>query len=162
MRPMIFKSPEMSMIVDLDVACEDRVPEYPSFERWANAACTTPDAELSIRIVGLEESAALNETYRHKKGPTNVLSFPCEVPEGVPCPLLGDLVICAPVVEKEALAQEKSSEAHWAHMVIHGVLHLQGYDHIETPDAERMEALEVEIMARLGFANPYDDEDTPA
>ena len=150
------------MIVDLDVVCDDVVPALPSFEGWARAACSQSDAELSIRVVGLGESAELNETYRKKKGPTNVLSFPCEVPDGVPCPLLGDLVICAPVVEKEALEQNKSLEAHWAHMVVHGVLHLQGYDHVETPDAERMEALEVEIMARLGFANPYDDEDTPA
>lgn len=150
------------MIVDLDVVCDDAVPSLTSFEHWANAACAKPEAELSIRIVGVEESAELNETYRQKKGPTNVLSFPCEVPEGVPCPLLGDLVICAPVVEKEAMEQKKSVEAHWAHMVIHGVLHLQGYDHIETSDAERMEALEVEMMAHLGFANPYEDEDTPA
>ena len=162
MKPMNFKSPEMNMIVDLDVACDNVVPELPSFECWANAACTQSDAELSIRVVGLEESAELNETYRQKKGPTNVLSFPCEVPEGVPCSLLGDLVICAAIVEKEALEQEKSVEAHWAHMVIHGVLHLKGYDHMEDSDAERMEALEVEIMARLGFANPYLDEDTPA
>ncbi len=162
MKPMIFEIPGMNMHVDLDVVCEERVPEFPSFERWANAACERVDAELSVRIVGLEESAELNETYRQKKGPTNVLSFPCEVPEGVPCDLLGDLVICAPVVEREAHEQGKVAEAHWAHMVVHGVLHLQGYDHLETQDAERMEALEVEIMARLGFANPYEYEDPPA
>jgi len=162
MKPMIFKSPGMNMLVDLDVACDDVVPEFPSFERWARAACDQPEAELSVRIVGLEESAELNETYRKKEGPTNVLSFPCEVPEGVPCALLGDLVICAPVVEREAREQGKKAEAHWAHMVVHGVLHLQGYDHIETGDAERMEALEIEIMARLGFANPYENEDPPA
>ncbi len=150
------------MLVDLDVACEEVIPEFPSFERWASAACDKADAELSVRIVGLEESAELNETYRKKEGPTNVLSFPCEVPAGVPCDLLGDLVICAPVVEREAREQGKLAEAHWAHMVVHGVLHLQGYDHIETRDAERMEALEVEIMARLGFANPYENEDPPA
>lgn len=150
------------MIVDLDVVCDDVVPELPCFDRWANAACVSADAELSIRIVGLEESAELNEMYRQKKGPTNVLSFPCEVPAGVPCSLLGDLVICAPIVAKEALEQHKNVEAHWAHMVVHGVLHLQGYDHIESQDAERMEALEIEIMAHLGFANPYEDEDTPA
>jgi probable rRNA maturation factor len=152
----------MNMLVDLDVACEEVIPEFTSFERWASAACDKADAELSVRIVGLEESAELNETYRKKEGPTNVLSFPCEVPAGVPCDLLGDLVICAPVVEREAREQGKLAEAHWAHMVVHGVLHLQGYDHIETRDAERMEALEVEIMARLGFANPYENEDPPA
>ncbi len=150
------------MIVDLDVVCDESVPSLPSFECWANAACDDVEAELSIRIVGIEESAELNETYRQKTGPTNVLSFPCEVPEGVPCTLLGDLVICAPVVEKEALEQGKITEAHWAHLVVHGVLHLQGYDHIDTRDAERMEALEVEILARLGFANPYEDEELPA
>jgi probable rRNA maturation factor len=88
-----------------------------------------------------------------------VLSFPCEVPEGVPCALLGDLVICAPVVELEAREQGKSLDMHWAHLVIHGVLHLLGHDHIANDEAERMEALEVEIMSQLGYANPYEYED---
>jgi probable rRNA maturation factor len=148
------------MIIDLDrVVDSGEVPELTSFEQWARAACDDAEAELSIRLVGLEESAELNEAYRHKSGPTNVLSFPCEVPPGVPCKLLGDLVICVPVLEREAEEQGKSLEAHWAHLVIHGVLHLLGYDHIEDEEAERMEALEVDILARLGFANPYEQED---
>lgn len=150
------------MIIDLDLAIDDEVPPLEAFEQWAGAACSDDEAELSIRIVGLDESADLNETYRHKVGPTNVLSFPCEVPPGVPCKLLGDLVICAPVVEREAQEQGKMVRDHWAHLVIHGVLHLQGYDHIEVSDAERMETLEIEILARLGIANPYEYEDLRA
>ena len=133
-------------------------PDDPDICRWASAAYLgdKPDAELTVRIVDESESAQLNETYRHKSGPTNVLSFPFEAPPGMELPLLGDLVICAPVVEREALAQNKSTQAHWAHMMVHGSLHLQGYDHIETQQAEQMEALEVDILARLGFSNPYE------
>ncbi len=147
------------MIVDIDMAYEGGVPPLEAFERWAGAACQDEEAELSIRIVGLDEGSELNAAYRQKSGPTNVLSFPCEVPEGVPCALLGDLVICAPVVEREASEQGKSLDMHWAHLVIHGVLHLLGHDHIENDEAERMEALEVKIMSQLGYANPYEYED---
>lgn len=147
------------MIVDVDVAFEGEVPDSEDIHRWAGAACSKVDAELSVRIVDLTEGAELNAVYRRKEGPTNVLSFPCEVPEGVPCQILGDLVICAPVVEREAREQGKPLHMHWAHMVVHGVLHLLGHDHVETADAERMEALEIEILARLGYANPYEYEE---
>ncbi|MDH5444855.1 MAG: rRNA maturation RNase YbeY [Gammaproteobacteria bacterium] len=133
-------------------------PDDPDICSWASAAYLGSDdeAEITVRIVDEHESATLNETYRHKTGPTNVLSFPFESPPGVELPLLGDLVICAPVVDKEAKQQGKTSQAHWAHMVVHGSLHLQGYDHIEPDQAEQMEVLEIDILARLGFSNPYE------
>lgn len=147
------------MFVELDNASGDRVPEAECFQRWAEAAGLEGEVELAIRIVDEAESAALNHAYRHKTGPTNVLSFPCEVPAGVPNALLGDLVICAQVVEREAREQGKPSAAHWAHMVIHGILHLRGYDHQREAEAERMEALEVDILARLEYPNPYETEE---
>lgn len=118
-------------------------------------------AELNIRIVGIPEMTELNATYRHKNGPTNVLSFPFDIPDGIELdlPILGDLVICAEVVNQEALDQGKTREAHWAHMVIHGVLHLLGYDHENDHDAELMESLEITIMNKLKFPNPYDLQD---
>jgi probable rRNA maturation factor len=149
--------------VDVDNASSSRnTPEEDQFRRWAEAAAQREGAEVAIRIVDEAESAELNRTYRHKSGPTNVLSFPFEVPEGVPNELLGDLVICAAVVEREAEEQGKSLEAHWAHMVVHGMLHLQGYDHIEDSEAEAMEAEEIVILAKLGFQNPYEDEAVPS
>ena len=114
-------------------------------------------AEVTLKIVDTEEGALLNQQYREKQGPTNVLSFPYRVPGQSKHQLLGDLVICAPLVEKEAAAQGKSVEAHWAHLVVHGTLHLLGYDHIEVKEAEEMEQLEVEILEALGFPSPYGD-----
>ncbi|NVK26230.1 MAG: rRNA maturation RNase YbeY [Gammaproteobacteria bacterium] len=120
------------------------------------------DSELTVRIVDEAESQELNNTYRGKNKPTNVLSFPFEVPEYLPeemdFPLLGDLIICAQVVNREALEQNKTSEAHWAHMLLHGCLHLLGYDHIDDTEAEEMEALEIKILQKMGFANPYIDQ----
>jgi probable rRNA maturation factor len=133
------------------------VPENGQFRRWAEAAARREGAEVAIRIVDEAESAELNAAYRRKSGPTNVLSFPFEVPEGVPNALLGDLVICAGVVEREAGEQGKPLEAHWAHMVVHGLLHLQGYDHVEDSEAEAMEAEEIAILSDLGFPNPYEE-----
>jgi probable rRNA maturation factor len=138
------------------------LPSEPDLARWALAALKAAqdgreETELSIRIVDEAESRALNRDYRSKDKPTNVLSFPFEAPPGVPVGLLGDLVICAPVVAREADEQSKPAMAHWAHMVVHGVLHLLGYDHEEDVDAERMEALEVNVLASLGVANPYSE-----
>ncbi|MDX1335018.1 MAG: rRNA maturation RNase YbeY [Gammaproteobacteria bacterium] len=136
------------------------IPRPEQFEQWA-AAALQPESipELSIRVVAEDEGRELNLAYREKDYATNVLSFPFEAPAGLPIEYLGDLVICAPVVVREAEEQGKPPESHWAHMVVHGVLHLQGYDHIEKAEAEQMETLEKHIMAQLGYANPYQDED---
>ena len=113
------------------------------------------DSELTIRVVDEAEITALNRQYRGKDGATNVLSFPYEAIPGVATDLLGDIVICAPVVANESVAQDKPLEAHWAHMVIHGVLHLLDYDHHQDAEAHKMEAREAELLDSLGYANPY-------
>lgn len=131
------------------------VPDDERFLQWACAAAGPEGGELTIRIVDEEESRALNRDYRGRDRPTNVLSFPLDAPPGVPLRILGDLVICAPVVAREAREQGKPEEAHWAHLVVHGVLHLRGHDHQRPEEARRMEAEEVRILAELGFGDPY-------
>lgn len=144
----------------LEVQRASRCTHLPSDEqihRWVSAALADRrgEAELSVRIVDEDESRQLNGRYRGKDKPTNVLSFPAGLPENLNLPLLGDLVICAPVVAREAEQQRKGATAHWAHMVVHGTLHLLGYDHIEDADAEIMESLETSLLNGLGFADPY-------
>jgi probable rRNA maturation factor len=131
------------------------IPAPSSLRAWALAALegATP-GEITIRVVAEEESAKLNGKFRHKPYATNVLSFPYEA-EALSEPVLGDLVICAPVVAREAAEQGKEPHAHWAHMVVHGVLHLLGHDHIQEDEAEKMEAKERQILAKLGFPDPY-------
>ncbi len=148
--------------VDLQSAVEKtvKIPTRERIERWVRATLegagfAGQEVELTVRIVEPEESAHLNQTYRHKTGPTNVLSFPFENPPGVTLPLLGDLVICASVVEQQAVQQHKAVTAHWAHMIVHGVLHLLGYDHIEPQQRQEMEMLEISILAGLGYKDPY-------
>lgn len=137
------------------------VPSPPSFRKWVAAALDRRirEADLSIRVVGEDEGRALNRHYRGKDYATNVLSFPAELPEGLPegvkLPLLGDLVICAPVVAREAAEQGKRLNDHYAHLTVHGALHLLGWDHEDDADAEAMEALERQILAGLGVADPY-------
>ncbi|RDE85086.1 rRNA maturation RNase YbeY [Aggregatibacter kilianii] len=147
------------MIIDLQIACEQEsgLPTTEQIEQWATAAVQpqSDEVEMTVRIVDEAESHALNLNYRGKDRPTNVLSFPFECPDEVELPLLGDLVICRQVVEREAQEQDKPVMAHWAHMVVHGSLHLLGYDHIEDDEAEEMESLETQIMTGLGFADPY-------
>lgn len=147
------------MIIDLQIACEQEsgLPTAEQIEQWATAAVQpqTDEVEMTVRIVDEAESHELNLNYRGKDRPTNVLSFPFECPDEVELPLLGDLVICRQVVEREAQEQDKPLMAHWAHMVVHGSLHLLGYDHIEDDEAEEMESLETQIMTGLGFADPY-------
>ena len=147
------------MIIDLQIACEQEsgLPTAEQIEQWATAAVQpqSDEVEMTVRIVDEAESHELNLNYRGKDRPTNVLSFPFECPDEVELPLLGDLVICRQVVEREAQEQDKPLMAHWAHMVVHGSLHLLGYDHIEDDEAEEMESLETQIMTELGFADPY-------
>ena len=153
----------MSITLDLQLASTAKdLPSAEQFQQWLNAAILPfqAEAEVTIRLVDNDESQQLNFTYREKDYPTNVLSFPFQCPPGVELPLLGDLVICAPVVAKEAAEQNKPLHSHWAHMVIHGSLHLLGFDHINDDDAEQMEAEEITILQQLGITNPYllDDE----
>ena len=148
-----------SIFVDLQIATEniEGLPTEEQIVQWATAAVQPEgdEVEMTVRIVDDAESHELNLTYRGKDRPTNVLSFPFECPDEVELPLLGDLVICRQVVEREAAEQEKPLMAHWAHMVVHGCLHLLGYDHIEDDEAEEMESLETQIMQGLGFDDPY-------
>lgn len=152
--------------LELDVqiaSAEAGLPAESEFSRWVQAALDgagfKPPAgvptEMTIRMVDAAESRDLNLTYRGKDKPTNVLSFPFEVPDDVELGLLGDLVICAPVVAQESQEQNKTTTAHWAHMVVHGTLHLLGFDHVEADEAAEMEALETQILQELGFADPY-------
>jgi len=135
------------------------LPSAASFKRWAAAACEgrIRKADLAIRLVDSKEGISLNRHYRGKDCATNVLSFPAELPTGVelPMPLLGDLVICAPVVAREAEEQGKPLNAHFAHLTVHGVLHLLGLNHEDAREADAMELLEREILAGLGYADPY-------
>lgn len=150
----------MNYSVDLQIDVDNaNLPSAESIQRWVTAALEgrRDRGEICIRIVTPEESQTLNREYRGKDKPTNVLSFPFDVPPGIPMDLLGDLAICADVVEQESVDQEKSLQDHWAHMVIHGTLHLLGFDHINDDEAEEMEALERELLARLGIADPYAD-----
>lgn len=142
--------------VDIQFATTgDGIPGIDEFRTWVRAAVPQPTGEVLIRVVDRVESEHLNERYRHRPGPTNVLSFPFTAPPGVPTASLGDIVICAPLVAEEADAQGKDPRSHWAHLTIHGVLHLLGYDHQREDDAAQMEAEEMSIMANLGFPNPY-------
>lgn len=147
----------MTNFIHIQKACASQEsPNEASIQRWVMAALrTTNTSEVSIRIVDEQESAQLNHQYREKAGPTNVLSFPFDAVTPEPIPILGDLVVCAPVVVREAIEQHKSIDAHWAHMIIHGVLHLLGYDHSDEEGAEIMENLETEILLGLNFPAPY-------
>ena len=149
----------MTLEVDVQIASEeDDLPDPECLRAWANAAVggLREDAELTIRIVDEDESARLNSRYREMSGATNVLSFPFDPQPGVNVTLLGDVVICAPIVRREAGEQFKSLSSHWAHMVVHGVLHLLGYNHERDVDADKMETMETRILAELGFDNPYE------
>lgn len=135
---------------------DEEPPSSQQFRSWAELALQKPgDYQLAIRIVDEQESRHLNAEYRGKDKPTNVLSFPMDMPEQLDVQLLGDLVICAPVVEQEARQQHKPVLSHWAHMVIHGMLHLQGFDHETDAEADIMESREIQLLQQLGIDNPY-------
>jgi probable rRNA maturation factor len=152
-------NPAIPMKAEIDVQVATVFSPLPAESElclWAQTALRDlTEADLTLRLVDSEESHKLNSRFRGKSQPTNVLSFPAELPPGLDIPLLGDVVICAPLVNEEAAVQGKSLQAHFAHLVIHGVLHLQGYDHQDDQQAAEMEALEVELLNSLGFANPY-------
>jgi probable rRNA maturation factor len=145
--------------VDIQTASSEPVPAEEDIRNWIAAALegrsSQEDVEVSVRLVDHDEMARLNETFRGKQGATNVLSFPADLPAELSLPLLGDIVICAPVVRSEAAQQAKSPNAHWAHMTVHGTLHLLGYDHIDEEDAAVMEALETAILSKLNIPCPY-------
>lgn len=147
------------LYLDLQIATDavECLPSEADFTLWVQKALPNSDEEfeVTIRIVDDEESHALNHEYRGKNKSTNVLSFPFEAPPGVELPLLGDLVICTQVVKKEAKEQKKELLHHWAHMTIHGILHLLGYDHINDDEAEEMEAIETKLLASLSISDPY-------
>ena len=142
-----------------NVASEHRfpLPEDHQVLLWTEQALRgrRDQAELTVRIVDAAEIQQLNASYRHMDKPTNVLSFPADLPPEIQIPLLGDVIICAAVVEREAQEQDKELNAHWAHMVIHGVLHPLGYDHIEENEAQEMEKLETDLITGLGYKDPY-------
>ena len=145
------------MAADITVqfaTAEPSVPAENEILHWAGRALAPDDAggEITIRITDENEMQSLNNRWRHIDSPTNVLSFPLH---DAGCPLLGDIVVCAPVVRREAAQQAKALNAHWAHMIIHGILHLMGYDHSETGEAKIMEAKETALMQELGFPDPY-------
>ncbi len=149
----------MSYRIDVEVnSASTKIPSIENIEQWISAALHSDElaeAEVSVYIVDEQESQELNFQYRAKDKSTNVLSFPADIPDEVGVPLLGDLVVCAPVVEREAVEQGKTLEAHWAHMLVHGTLHLLGYDHVEDDEAEVMEALETRLITQLNFPAPY-------
>ena len=148
--------------VRLDVSVEYALPRAGlpasvSVRKWVAAALAgrIREADLAIRVVGTKEGRALNRHYRGKDYATNVLSFPAELPEGVRLPLLGDIVLCAPVIAREAREQKKALAAHYAHLTVHGTLHLLGWDHEDAREAEAMEQLEREILHQMGIEDPY-------
>ncbi len=131
------------------------VPSPEDFRRWVKAALEGREAELTVRLVNKETISALNRTYRHREGPTNVLSFPFDPPPGIEMDYLGDILLCAPRIQEEAQEQQKPLEAHYAHLTLHGVLHLLGFDHHTPAEAEVMEGRERALMASLGYGDPY-------
>ena len=154
---------DLQVAPQIDAQQQKTLPRQELLEKWINAtlqasqetAKRSGEIQLTVRIVDVAEIKQLNETYRHKSGATNVLSFPFDAPPQVDLPLLGDIIICAPVVQQEAQQQNKILLNHWAHMIVHGTLHLLGYDHISPQQAEKMESLEIDILSEFGIPNPY-------
>ena len=155
---MTIQEKQMTIRIDIQrVAEQDDIPDNKLIRKWIRTVLQgqRTDAELTVRIVGSGEATRLNEQWRGKQGPTNVLSFSFEDDLGVAPDFLGDIVICAPVIHREASEQNKQLEAHWAHMIIHGTLHLLGYDHQKKAETRKMETLEINLLESLGYRNPY-------
>jgi probable rRNA maturation factor len=153
----------MTYHIDIQHACSTDIPIADTLIMlWAQTTLQSaqPAAELTIRLVDAEEMITLNNTYRKQNKTTNVLAFPSNIPSAVAldCPLLGDVVICPQVLLEESIADQKPLEAHWAHIVIHGILHLLGHDHIKPEEAHLMEQQEISLLAQLGYDNPYQEE----
>ena len=147
----------MNLEIDIQRESSDPAPDEEDIRRWIAAALATQrqaDTEVSVRLVDEAEMAELNQNWRGKAGATNVLSFPSDLPPELQLPLLGDIVVCVQVVAREATEQGKTLEAHWAHMFVHGTLHLLGHDHLEPGEAAAMRASEAELLAVLGHADP--------
>jgi probable rRNA maturation factor len=151
----------VNLVIDIQSSSGEPSPGEDDIRRWVSAALEgrREDAEVSVCLVDEDTMTGLNSRYRGKDSSTNVLSFPAELPPGVEHPLLGDIVLCAAVINREAREQHKSPEAHWSHMLVHGSLHLLGYDHVDPREAEAMEALETGILSGLGYACPYATEE---
>jgi probable rRNA maturation factor len=151
----------MKLYLDVQYACKRcDLPSQALIAKWARAALRgtrRANIELAVRIVNAAEGARLNKQFRGKRGATNVLSFPCTDRFGRRRGLLGDIVICAPLVAREANAQNKAETAHWAHMMVHAIMHLRGYDHLTRADAKIMEAKEIRVLKELRFPDPYHD-----
>ena len=146
------------MTIHLDVQIVSKqsgIPDVTDFEYWASSVPSSVETSVCLRIVDETEAKALNNQYRHIDKATNVLSFSAEIPSQLGINFLGDIVICAPVVDSEVRQQSKASNAHWAHLLVHGILHLQGHDHEDDQTANEMEALEIEILNKLNIPNPY-------
>ena len=152
-----------SLTLDLQISESlsesDDHPPPENFHFWVRLAIgeKLSSAELTIRLADEAEITKLNHSYRNKNQATNILSFSASLPEYIDIPLLGDIVICPAIVKKESIEQQKTADAHWAHLVIHGTLHLLGYDHIEESEAEKMESLEIQLLSTLGIRNPYEE-----
>lgn len=154
----------MKKTIDIQLAVETALPVTEKILRqWAKLALGEAHQahEITLRFVEKEEIRTLNHTYRQQDKPTNVLAFPSSLPDEIKKihPFLGDVIICPEILQEESHQEEIPLVAHWAHIVIHGILHLQGYDHIKIEDAEIMQALEIQLLAKLGFPNPYHTED---
>lgn len=154
----------MTYIIDLQIACKDQIPVADdTLILWAQLPLKeqVDKGELTLRFVSNEEMIDLNSTYRQQNKTTNVLSFPAAMPSGIDLeyPLLGDVIVCPAVLLQESIEQHRALEAHWAHIIMHGVLHLLGFDHIKEDEARIMQAMEIKLLATLGFDNPYYQED---
>ena len=147
---------DVEISISENIQAGDDVPEQELLQRWAIAAYLSDiPAVVSMLLTDIDEMQQLNKQYRDKDQPTNVLSFPMQLPVETDVILLGDIALCVPVIKQEAEQQSRSEMSHWAHMVVHGMLHLQGYDHVNSDEAEEMEQLEIKILRQLGFADPY-------